>query len=103
MVGKRLKARWLITVEGFTCKDAASAIDVSYKTVLKWYHRYQWKDAKKGAIEETGGFHLYFGYFLNYVRSTNPSIHNQVKDLWFAYLKKLQDRYYPEKVFHDEE
>jgi len=87
MTSKRLKARYLVIVKGYSKKEAAKIIGVSQKTMTAWSKKYKWNDEMTKDVKKEGGVSLFMEQFFIYVRSTSPEFQKVIKNLWYGFLK----------------
>jgi len=87
---KRLKARYLIAVKGYSQKEAAKAVGVSCKTICKWVAKFNWKDAIDKNINKKGGLDAIMDGFFEYVRdNTDTAESDKINQLWINYKSRL--------------
>ncbi len=84
---KRLRARHLIIVKGFSQKEAGKIVGVSEKTVSTWNKKYGWKEDGFKEMNKRGGLTVVMDNFFTYIRSASPDLLESVKKLWTGFLK----------------
>lgn len=90
ITAKRLKSRYLIAIKGYSQKEAAKVVGVSYKTMCNWVARFNWKDATEKNINKKGGIDAIMDGFFEYVRdNTNAAESNKINQLWSNYKLRL--------------
>ena len=87
---KRLKARHLIVVLGYTQKEASIVIGISQKTMCLWAQKYNWKDQISKDYEYKGGFKVIMeGFFAYVANNTNQPMSEDLKALWNNYIEPM--------------
>lgn len=98
LTGKRLKARYLIVIEGFSQKEAAECVKVSVQSMCKWVKKYNWKYQQLNEVNKSGGLNAIMDGFFKYVENNkNSTISKEMKGLWDKYEKGLKDKFGLEK------
>ena len=93
LTSKRLRARHLIVIKGYSQKETAKIVGVSNKAICTWNKKYEWSDAETEAIKKKGGLSVVMKDFFIYVRSTSPLLLKQITELWNGFLK-AQEKYF---------
>lgn len=88
----RLKARYMVIVQGHTQKDVSKILSVSEKTLSEWSNRYNWKSANDKMINRKGGFEAIMEGFFQFMESTtNKQTSLKTKAVWCNYLIDLEE------------
>jgi hypothetical protein len=87
ITSKRLRARYLIVVKGFSQKETANIVGVSTKTMCKWVSLYKWDDQQTKEVRQAGGLLSFMRLFFEYVRSTTPEHLKPFATSWYLFLK----------------
>lgn len=94
LTAKRLKARYLIVVEGYNQKEAAKETGVSKVTMCKWMKRFKWDAQLIKGINKEGGLSAIMEDFFEYVENeANSTISKDLKGLWHKYDERLKSQF----------
>jgi len=90
LTSKRLRARHLLIVKGYSQKETAKIVECSEKTISTWVKLYKWKDEETKEVKKQGGLSVMMERFFTYIRSTSSEMVDPVKNLWIGFLKSEQ-------------
>jgi DNA-binding XRE family transcriptional regulator len=84
---KKLKARYLIIVKGYSQKEASEIVGVTTKTMVQWVKKYNWNEEVTKEVVKAGGLLAFMKDFFAYIRSTSPELLKAYASAWYSFLK----------------
>ena len=87
---KRVLARDLIYIKGYTQKEAADQVGVTQKTMCNWLKKFKSNDQAGEKVRKMGGLNIVMDEFFSHLEANEgPIIRGLVKQQWIDFVSKL--------------